>query len=185
MDSSKVNSWLQIGANFGILAGLILVSVQIVQSNAITGAELFSDNLESTVTRELSQVGETPEESMWRVMYDPDKATPQDYFVADRIYLAIFRQYSRAGVLSRAGYYGTADAVNATGFVRSNFHSFSCPYGLAWLDQVLASITAEDRGYTDLKLMRDLASKRMFANPLIDRLEAAVEIAKQLKAVET
>ncbi len=78
MESSKVGSWLQIGANFGILAGLMLVSVQIVQSNAITGAELFSDNLESTVARELALVGEEPEVAMWRVMFDPDHATPQE-----------------------------------------------------------------------------------------------------------
>jgi hypothetical protein len=76
MNSSKIASWLQIGANFGILAGLILVSAQIVQSNTITGAELFSNNLESTVTRELALVGETPEVSMWRVMFDPEAATP-------------------------------------------------------------------------------------------------------------
>ncbi len=180
MESSKVGSWLQIGANLGILAGLILVSAQIFQSNAITGAELFSNNLESTVTRELALVGETPETAMWRVMFDPNNATPQDYFVADRVYLAIFKQYNRARVLSEAGYYGTSDTINAEGFVRINFQSFSCPYGLAWLDQVLASLTAEDPRYRDLKLMRGLAEKRMLANPLIERMEAASEIAKQI-----
>jgi hypothetical protein len=32
--------------------------------------------------------------------------------------------------------------------------------------------------------LRDLAEKQMFENPLSDRLDAAVEIAKQLKVIE-
>ncbi len=69
--------------------------------------------------------------------------------------------------------------------MRINFQSFSCPYGLAWLDQVLDSITAEDPRFSDLKLMRDLAEKRMLENPLIDRLEAAAQIAKQMEVSGT
>ncbi len=41
-------------ANVGILIGLMLVFAQLQQTNTITGAELFSDNLESVVMRELS-----------------------------------------------------------------------------------------------------------------------------------
>jgi hypothetical protein len=66
--------------------------------------------------------------------------------------------------------------------VKINFHSFACPYGLAWLDQILSSLTTDDPPYADLKLMRALAEKRMFANPLVDRLDAAQKIAEQLKA---
>ena len=184
MDSNKIGSWLQIGANVGILAGLILVSAQIFQSNAITGAELFSENLESTVARDLALLGETPEASMWRVMYDPDNAEPQDYFVADRVYHVLFRQYNRARVLSEAGFYGTADAISARGFVRMNYQLFSCPYGLAWLDQLLADI-AGSPAVEDFEYMRELAEKQIIEEPLSERLDAAKEIAEQLAEMRT
>ena len=183
VEPSKVGSWLQIGANVGILAGLVLVSVQIIQSNDITGAELFSDNLESTVTRDLALVGETPDESMWRVIHRPDEATPKDYFIANHLYLVILKQLNRANALSDAGLYGTNANIDARGFASINFHLFSCPYGVAWLDAVLASIPPEIAGYSSIKLMRDLAFKAMTTNRTADILKRAEILARQVESI--
>ncbi len=68
---------------------------QIRQSNTITGAELYSEQVESVVMRELALLGETPELSMSRVLFEPEAATREDYFVADRVYSAILRQLAR------------------------------------------------------------------------------------------
>ncbi len=179
MESSKVGSWLQIGANVGILAGLILVSVQIVQSNAITGAELFSDNLESTVTRDLALVGETPNQAMLRVMTEPEKATRNDYFIANHLYLVIIRQLNRASLLSNSGFYGTDDNIDAMGFVGINYHLFSCAYGVAWLDQLLDSIPPDAVTFSAIELMRELAFRAMVTDPTAVIMKRAEEIARQ------
>jgi hypothetical protein len=113
MDINRVGSRLQVGANLGIPAGLLLVGVQLLQSNARTGAELFSDNLESTVGRELALLGERPDEAISRVLFQPESAAREDCFVADRIYSVDLRQLNRAIALSYDGFYVTHEAIDA------------------------------------------------------------------------
>ena len=180
MESSKFGYWLQVGANVGILIGLMLVFAQLQQTNTITGAELFSDNLESVVTRELALLGETPELSMSRVLFDPQTATREDYFVADRVYSAILRQLGRAILLSDVGLYGTNVSINARAFVYINYPIFASPCGLAWLDQ-----TVEDWGpseiHENLVLMRELASRQSAAEHMSNRMNRAELLAEKVE----
>ncbi len=46
MESSKIGYWLQVGANIGILAGLILVGFQINQNTKISHADLTARSYE-------------------------------------------------------------------------------------------------------------------------------------------
>ena len=177
---TRLGTWLQVGANFGILVGLVLVGAQIYQSNEITAAELFSDNLESTVTRELSLLGDTPEISMARILYEPESATRNDYFVADRIYLSTTRQLARAIALSAVDFYGNNDNISVTGFVSVNYHLFACPYGLAWLDQAI-SMPSSEVIRENLISMRELASSRLAVNSMEDRVKRTDVIAEHLR----
>jgi hypothetical protein len=43
MDSDKINRWLTLGANIGVLSGLILVALQINQNSEIAKAQLAND----------------------------------------------------------------------------------------------------------------------------------------------
>jgi hypothetical protein len=54
MESSKLGYWLQVSANIGILAGLILVGLQMTQSNSLAATQLLSDNIESQITHDLA-----------------------------------------------------------------------------------------------------------------------------------
>ena len=182
MDLHRVGSWLQVGANVGILAGLILVGVQLRQSNAITGAELFSNNLESTVGRELALIGESPEKSMSRVLFEPDAASREDYFVADRIYSVVIRQLNRAIALSAAGFYGTAEGIDARGFANINYDMFACPYGLAWLDQLISRFAPDSEYLEYLTLLRELAARQSAAEVIGDRTERAKVLVEQLQS---
>jgi hypothetical protein len=60
-DKRKPRDWLQISASVALLLGLILVGIQINQSNAIAGAELLNTNIESTISREIALFGESPD----------------------------------------------------------------------------------------------------------------------------
>ena len=181
MRESRVGYWLQVGANVGILAGLILVFAQIRQSNQITGAELFSDSLESTVARDLALIGETPEQSMTRLLLDPASVTPQDQFVADRVYMAIWRQLNRALLLSEAGLYGTNENIDASGFIYINHPLFACPYGLAWLDDLQAQLEADNVQYRLLGRLRQLAERRLATERFADHRAAAERIRLDLE----
>ena len=184
---NKIQHWLQIGANVGILLGLVLIGAQMHQSNTIAAAELFSDNLESTIGREIGLFGESPETSMARILYGDTEAESVDYFVADRVYSVIHRQLVRAVVLSGDSLYGNNDALNARGFVAVNYHLFASSYGIAWLDQrIEASIegsTVSNRVTDALVLMREIAMRRLATEGRDERIKHAQEIASQIESL--
>ena len=70
-----INSWLQIAANLAILGGVGLVLMQIHQANKLTGVQMLDSNLDSGIARELALMGESPNESLFRVMTDSDDVT--------------------------------------------------------------------------------------------------------------
>ena len=43
MDSEKITRWLTLAANVGVIAGLVLVAVQINQNTQITKAQIAND----------------------------------------------------------------------------------------------------------------------------------------------
>ena len=51
MDSSKVNSWLSLGANFGVLIGLILLIIELDQNSDLTRAQIHQARADEQVTR--------------------------------------------------------------------------------------------------------------------------------------
>lgn len=180
MESSKFGYWLQVSANIGILAGLILVGFQIAQSNSLTASQLLSNSIESQITRDLAVLGETPNLSMMRVMYEPEKATREDYVVADSVYMVIIRQLLRTELLTREGLYGGGgNAGSPEGFARINYSLFGCPYGIAFLDQWIDSISV-----SSLRLMRDLAADNLASVSQDKRIKASQRLMKTL-AVST
>ena len=180
MDTGRVGNWLQIGANLGILLGLILVGVQINQSNAIAGAELLHANIESTINREIALFGESANESMHRVLFAPETAKPQDYFVADRVYNTVQKQLVRAILFEQSGLYGLGVAT-PDGFVRNNFRLFACPYGLASIDQALAVIPEGGVLHQYSMTMRELALRSMTDQPIRDRINRVNRILEGLQ----
>ena len=176
----RPSNWLQIGANAGILAGLILVGIQIMQSNAIAAAQVFQSNVESTMSYELALVGENADVSMRRVLFEPELASRDDYYVADRIYAVIGRQLTIAHAFSDQGLYGNAPGISPAGFVRVNFRLFACPYGLASLDQALSGIPPSNFRES-VELMRELASDRSEATNMAARIQRADVLLKQIQ----
>jgi len=175
----KFTQWLQLGANVGILAGLILVGTQIIQSNQITGAQLFSANIESVVSGELALVGESPEVAMRRVLFEPEQATRDDYFIADRFYRALLLQLFRAQSFHNVGLYGSQEGLDAKGFARANHRLFACPYGIAYLDQRLNGVARTE--YVEaIALMRQLAADSLEVDEMEDRIRRTDAILEQL-----
>ena len=176
--------WLHVLGNIGIVAGLVLVSVQIRDSNRIASAEMFSASVDTVVSLNIAQLGETPHQSMTRVLYEPSSASVEDLYVADRVYDALFRALVRVHVLDQLNLYG-GEEINPDGFVHAHYQAFACPYGLAWLDRALEGIQGVAGGsdqplYKSLTMIRNLAETNSAQNALADRQARTREIISKL-----
>ena len=157
MKKLDLGSWLQIAANLGILAGLVLVAIQISQTNSLTGYQLNAGNYETLIGQMIATAGENPQESMYRVLLEPESATDEDYFVVDHLYHALLSQVHRIIYLSGAGLTGDN---NLEGSLRSRSRWFGCPYGLAYLDDTIENFPDDSIYRHALKRMRDYAGSR-------------------------
>jgi hypothetical protein len=78
MKSDTLANWIQIGANVGILIGLILVAFQISQNSEIAKADMLSRNWELSAQSWLALLGEDGA-SAWSVaINDPDNITDEE-----------------------------------------------------------------------------------------------------------
>ena len=177
--------WLQIAGNVGLIAGLILVAVQIQDSNRIASAEMFSASVDMGVSINTSQLGETPQKSMSTVLYEPEVATVEDMFVADRVYDAILRQLVRIHVFDELGLFGS-ETVTPQGYVQLHYEPFACPYGVGWLDQTLERFAGQggdnQQLVASLKLMRELADSNFATIGMADRQSRVARILSHRRA---
>ena len=71
MESSKVGYWLQVGANIGILAGLILVGVQMNQTADLLRLQLLYEDDGVEIENEAAILGENPSDVIQKAIDDP------------------------------------------------------------------------------------------------------------------
>jgi hypothetical protein len=126
----RISNWLQIAGNLAILGGLVLVGIQINQVNELTGVQMVDANMESSIVREIALMGENPNEAMFRVLLQADEATPQDYFVAERVYGVVMRQILRAIAVRGRG----VESLSPEGTAIAGRFLFASPHGRIWLD---------------------------------------------------
>ena len=86
METDKVNRWLTLAANVGVLGGLILVAFQINQSTEITKAQLANDYYLADMQIELAMMGDEPVKSWIKAVYTPDDLNQEDAAVLDRYF---------------------------------------------------------------------------------------------------
>ena len=85
VDSSKVGTWLQVGANVGILIGLVLVMLQMQQNESLLEAQLRFSFHDRNVVIETAMLGEEPA-AVWAKMHTrPAELNLQEQRVAEAI----------------------------------------------------------------------------------------------------
>jgi hypothetical protein len=137
MAGYRVTGWLQIGANLAILAGLILVAIQISQTNSLAGYQLNAGNYESLIGLRTAIAGENVDESMYRILYEPETATDRDLFIANAVYSNLLAQVHRLVYLTEAG---LSPDNNYEGSLMARSRYFGCAYGIAFLDDFLSGM---------------------------------------------
>ena len=71
MKSERLNSWLQIASNFGLIAGLVLIAVQIQQTRDLTRLQMQLDLLAASQQMEQGLLGEEPGIAWAKSIRDP------------------------------------------------------------------------------------------------------------------
>ena len=78
MESSKVGYWLQVGANLGLMAGLVMVAIQINQTSELTKDRLYFDRWEEHFNLGYATLGENPQEIIAKAKTAPQELTHAD-----------------------------------------------------------------------------------------------------------
>ena len=145
MNSDKLGRWLTLGANVGVIAGLILVAVQINQNTAITKAQIANDYYIADMTLELAMMGENPAESFNKAVYAPNEITTVDAAVLDRYFNYGMVQIQRLQKMDELGmaYEGWRERIN---YLRWHFGN---DVGRRWWNEVKDGYPDEFREYID------------------------------------
>jgi hypothetical protein len=103
MKADKVNSWLSLGANIGVVFGLMLVAYQINQEAELTRAQLFSDSTDSRREWNQAMMGSAPMEVVAKSIERPQELTLAELHMMDMYFVAAINELRRLEVLKRAG----------------------------------------------------------------------------------
>jgi len=103
METSRLGHWLQIGANLGILCGLIFVAVQLYQNREIKAIEMSMAQLDNALQVRLALMGEQPHLALIKSVNEPDALSPEEALVLSQIYAADLILYEQTLYMQRSG----------------------------------------------------------------------------------
>lgn len=103
MRADKVNSWLTLGANIGVMLGLMLVAYQINQDAQLTKAQLFSDHTDSRREWNQAMMGGAPMEVVAKSIERPEDLTLAELLMMDMYFVAAINEVRRLETLKAAG----------------------------------------------------------------------------------
>jgi hypothetical protein len=104
VNSEKLVNWLQILGNFGLIAGLGLVALQIQQNTDIAKAQMISEDRSIAVALKLAVIGENPAKAVAKAIDSPDQLTTEDMFVLTSLQLANYYHKSRNEMMYNMGF---------------------------------------------------------------------------------
>ena len=129
MKSEKINSWLSLGANIGVVIGLILVAYQINQDAELTKVQLFSDATTSMNEFNYALMGDNPLEAVTKSIENPRDLTLEELQVVDAYLISAVNEIRRLELLRQAG----LDVEGAMEGIHTYF--FGTNYARAWFQQ--------------------------------------------------
>ena len=103
MNSEAINRWLTLGANIGVVIGLILVAYQIKQDSDLTKAVLFNDHTNSRKDWNQAMMGENPLAIVAKSVEAPDELTLEELMVMDMYLIGALNELRRLELLEQAG----------------------------------------------------------------------------------
>ena len=172
MDSKKIGRWLTLAANIGVIAGLVLVAVQINQNTEIMKAQIANDYYLADMALELAMMGEDPAHSWSKAVYTPDELTSKDAVILDRYFNYGLVQIHRLQEMDEMGmaHEGWQERINYLNWHLGN------EAGRRWWEQVKSGYSDDFRTQVDAILAdNNFESNR----ETIDALMPAIKGEKQ------
>lgn len=81
--------WLQLVSNAAIIAGLVVVIVELNQTRNLAFGQMVDGEFAMTNDRYLAAMGESPEEALYKAAFDPTALTSRDAVVLDAHYNSV------------------------------------------------------------------------------------------------
>src|SRR5512139_2018330 len=104
MQVDAINRWLTLLANLAVVAGLVLVGIQVRQNTEATRAQIVNDYFLADMNLELAMMGQDPAAVWVKALYSPETLTQQDAAVLDRYFNYGIVQLQRLEQMRRSGY---------------------------------------------------------------------------------
>ena len=145
MESRGFGYWLQITANFSLLAGLLLVGFQIKQASDLQKIQIFRDESISYIATEAAIAGENAARIWAKSIESPENITLEEARILESILWAHYVYRWMANY--RLHQMGLLDDEEWKRDIRSDvFFAFGNPYAKAWWHQ-LTQVMAEEGGW--------------------------------------
>ena len=103
MKFERLNSWLQIASNFGVIAGLVLIGVQVQQTRDLTRLQMRLEREESNQQMEQGMLGEEPSVAWAKSIRDPSSLSDAEVKIVDSYLINQLNVWSRTVIMERAG----------------------------------------------------------------------------------
>ena len=103
MNSSKLSDWLQIAANVGIIAGLLLVGLQLKQNSDLLKTQLLYEESSRLVDLETQVVGEIGAEVWAKSISDPAKLSLSEQRIMEALLWSFVEQLRATRLLAELG----------------------------------------------------------------------------------
>ena len=103
MDMDKLNQWLMAASHLGILAGIILVGVQINQENELTRMQIFSDTTTSRIQMHEALMGDHPAPVVMKSLMHPEELSLEELRIMDAYLLSNVNESRLRLVLAQEG----------------------------------------------------------------------------------
>jgi hypothetical protein len=116
MDAGQMNAWLGIVANLGVVAGLVLVALQIRQNTQITKAQVANDWFLADMQLELTMMGENPAATWAKAISAPGDLDDHEAAVLDRYFNFGLVQIQRLQKMHELGV-GDAEWTERAGYL--------------------------------------------------------------------
>ena len=105
MDSNKVNRWLTLGANLGVLVGIILILIELDQNATMMRGQTRNDVSVELIDL-MSQVANNPQlASLIHRVESGEELTPEEFVQYEHREVAMFRYFENAHYQYRQGLY--------------------------------------------------------------------------------
>ena len=154
MDSDRLNRWLSLGANVGLLAGLVLVACEINQNSQLARAQLINEGNVALSHVWSNLMGENPTQAIARSVERPHEMSFSDFLVVDAYLFSSFNLLYRNYELAREGIFGMRDWQQGVDGYAAWF--LGNPFGRAWWqEEARHFFSPEFADYVDRQLQME------------------------------